>query len=118
VPRLGRHVLGVDLEVRVVGVCGQQVCKRLYGSIEGHAIALVLEQRIQTAQHQRCPPRCQQHPGGVLLSGQNVLLRALLVEGGHTVWFYTAMDSKNGSMVRFWPALRFTNAQVPLGTLM
>ena len=66
-------------------MCGQHVRQRLHGGIKRHAIALVLEQRIQTAQHQGRPPGGQQQPGRVLLAGGDVFVGALLVEGGHTV---------------------------------
>jgi hypothetical protein len=45
--------VAVDLKVGVIGVHGQHVGQRLHGGIERHAVALVLEQRIQAAEHER-----------------------------------------------------------------
>lgn len=61
----------------------QHVCQCLHGIIKTHAFALVLKQCLQATEHQRRPARSQQQPGRMLLPGLNVLLGALLVEGGH-----------------------------------
>ena len=88
-PGLAQGVVAVDLKIHLVGMHGQHVGQRLHRRVERYAIALVFKQRIQATEHQRRPPRSQQQPGGVLLAGGDVLVGALLVEGGHAMR-YTA----------------------------
>lgn len=82
-PGLAQRVGAVDLKIHLIGMHRQHVRQRLHGGIKRHAIALVFKQRVQAAQYQRRPPRCQQQPGRVLLAGGYVFVGALLVEGGH-----------------------------------